>query len=353
MSTSVDLGTQGISLGTANGLTFVNGVLGLGTANGSNAGALSAADWTSFNGKAPNILPSSNQAVFVNYLAGSDSTGNGSFGLPFQTVAHAMTTITDASQNKPYAIILLGARQIETGDLFIKPYTFIVGQMQRASYLRVNGGSIKPDPSHATGTSWVGFSNVYIGGATALNWDLHSVGGSNCTMVISNCTLSGNFTYNGRNAGGGDFLEMYVGIVIGTTTLDSVYTQIQSFETGGLLSCTNSQAVSGLSGTINNCVLDSGIAINAVATLFLNNVCYGAGVGITTTGTVGLTSFRGLPATSLRTLSGGTTTTNIDNASVVPYTPADASKWASTPPATVQQAIDRIAAVVGNSVPIP
>jgi hypothetical protein len=35
------------------------------------------------------------------------------------------------------------------------------------------------------------------------------------------------------------------------------------------------------------------------------------------------------------------------------YTPADHTKWAGTPPKTVQEAIDRIAAVLGATTPIP
>lgn len=40
-------------------------------------------------------------------------------------------------------------------------------------------------------------------------------------------------------------------------------------------------------------------------------------------------------------------------ASDVAYTPGDPTKWASTPPSTVQEALDRLAAVVGASIPIP
>lgn len=43
----------------------------------------------------------------------------------------------------------------------------------------------------------------------------------------------------------------------------------------------------------------------------------------------------------------------IAGASAAPYTPADSSKWAGAAPTTIKQALDRIAAVVGASVPIP
>lgn len=44
---------------------------------------------------------------------------------------------------------------------------------------------------------------------------------------------------------------------------------------------------------------------------------------------------------------------NISSSASLPYTPADASKWQAPSPTTIQQAIDRIAAVVGLAVPIP
>ena len=40
-------------------------------------------------------------------------------------------------------------------------------------------------------------------------------------------------------------------------------------------------------------------------------------------------------------------------ASAAPYAPAAPSHWAGTPPTTIQQALDRIAAVVGAVTPIP
>jgi len=311
----------------------------LGTLTGINTGTTIQAQ---LNGKAPVILPTTNQAVFVNYLAGSNVTGDGSFNKPWQTIAYAMTQITDATQNKPYVVILLGSRQIETGDVFIKPYTSIAGQGQRASYLRVNGGSIKPDTSFGSSTGWVNISNIYLGGSTAINWDLQALGGSNSTFVIQNCTLTGAMTFKGRNAGGGDFLEVYMGLSIGTFTVDSTYYQIQSFEFGNTFTNTNTQAVAGLSGSINNATFDVSAAITDVSTVYLNNIAYASGATITTTGTVTLESYRGLPVTSARTLSGGTTVTNRDNATIVPFTPTTSGDWSSVP-TNAQLALDTLA----------
>lgn len=330
-----------VTLGTTNGLSLSGQQISLAASSGSTTGALSSTDWTTFNNKANHVIPSTNEMVYVNSLSGSDVTGDGSYDKPFASVNYALTTISDASSTKPYAIMLQANRQVETGDLLLKPYVFIIGAMQRASYIRVNGGSIKPDSSYGSTAGWTGFKNVYIGGSTAINWDLQALGGSNCVMVIEDCTVSGNLTFKGRNAGGGDYLEWYGGIGIGTLTLDSVYTQIQQAEFGGLVTVTNTQAITGNAINLNAAVLDSGIAITS-SNSTLVNVGYGNGVGVTTTGTMTITSYKGLPAKSVRSLSGGTTVVNVDNASAVPYTPTTSGDW-STQPTDVLGALDILA----------
>jgi len=330
-----------VTLGTTNGLSLSGQQISLAASSGSTTGALSSTDWTTFNNKANHVIPNTNEMVYVNSLSGSDVTGDGSYDKPFASVNYALTTISDASSTKPYAIMLQANRQVETGDLLLKPYVFIIGAMQRASYIRVNGGSIKPDSSYGSTAGWTGFKNVYIGGSTAINWDLQALGGSNCVMVIEDCTVSGNLTFKGRNAGGGDYLEWYGGIGIGTLTLDSVYTQIQQAEFGGLVTVTNTQAITGNAINLNAAVLDSGIAITSSDSTLVN-VGYGNGVGVTTTGTMTITSYKGLPAKSVRSLSGGTTVVNVDNASAVPYTPTTSGDW-STQPTDVLGALDILA----------
>lgn len=273
---------------------------------------IDAIESDSGGGGGTDILPSANQMVYVNGLAGNDTTGDGSYNKPFASVIKAMTTITDATQTKPYVISLQAGRQIETGDLLIKPYVFIVGAMQRATYLRVNGGSIKPHSSHSSGSSWVGLKNLYLGGSTVINWDLQAIGGNNCIMVIEDCTVTGAFTYKGRNAGGGDYLEWYGGIMLGTLTLDTVLAQLQGGVYTAATTMTNTQGLSFLASSIVNCAFYSGLNCS-IQTIELTNVSYpNSSSNLTTTGTVAISSYRGMPPVSRQTLSGGTTVDNLD-----------------------------------------
>lgn len=63
----------------------------------------------------------------------------------------------------------------------------------------------------------------------------------------------------------------------------------------------------------------------------------------------------GTTATELGYVSGVTSAiqTQLNAKRADAYTPGNAAKWAAPVPTTIQQAIDRIAAVVGNTIPIP
>jgi hypothetical protein len=296
---------------------------------------------TDLASKANVVLPTTNQMVFVNSLAGSNVTGTGSYDNPYATVAYAMTQITDASSTKPYVIALQANRQVETTDVFMKPYTFIVGQGQRAAYMRINGGgALRPDPSHATANSWVGLYNLYLGGSSPIIWDLQALGGSNCEFIIQNCTVTGSFTYKGRNSGGGDYLEAYDGILFGPLTLDSTNCQMQGLELVNGVTVTNTQAGPS-SCTFESCVFDTSSSVDSTTVNMYNNA-YGSGVTLTTTGTMTINSFRGLPSKANRSFSGTTTVVNIDDATAVPYTPTTSSNF-NTVPTDASAALDSLA----------
>ena len=298
--------------------------------------------------KATHIIPTTSQRVYVNYLVGNDGTGDGSSDSPFKTVQHALTTITDANQNKPYSIVLGADRQIETGDVFLKPYTFIIGDVQRATYFRVNGGALKPDASWGSANGWTGMSNLYFGGASYLNFDMTVPGGvGGIVLIVQNCTLSGNVNFKGRTSGGGDFLEMYVGLVLGTMTLDSVYYQIQSIAIGGNVSILNSQALGGLSGTFFRTSFESNVTADATGgalTVFCENALFATTTNTLTT--VGSVTWQGdassFPPKSRQALSGTTTVAHIDDCTVNYYNPTTPSNWASVP-SDVKAALDDVA----------
>ena len=308
-------------------------------------GYLASADFAIFAAKQNTVLPTSNEVVYVSSLNGNDTSGDGSYANPYATVAHAMGTIVDASQSKPYAIQLLSRYQVETASISMKPWTYICGLGQRASYIRINGGgTLSPDTSYGTSAGWSGLFNLYWGGSTNINWNLHALGGSNSVFVIQNCTITGNFTYLGRSGGAGDYLEVYTGVTTGTWLLDSVNSQVQSMEMGGTVTVTDTQAVSP-GASFNNVTFDQAVSLTGGGTYNFNNIAYSTNGTLTTSGTLTINSYRGLPPASKKTLSGGTTVTNLDDATILPYTPAVSGNWANQP-TSVQTALDELAAPV-------
>jgi hypothetical protein len=128
--------------------------------------------------KAAKAFPVNTQVVYVNFQTGSDLTGDGSFGTPYKSVQKAIDTITDATQDKPYTILLMANRQIETGDVVLKPHVSITGLGQRATYFRINSGALKPHPNYSGVTGWNLIKDLYFGGSSVVDWDLQLIGGT-------------------------------------------------------------------------------------------------------------------------------------------------------------------------------
>lgn len=103
----------------------------------------------------------------------------------------------------------------------------------------------------------------------------------------------------------------------------------------------------GLSGTFNNITFDAAVLISGSQTAFANNASYVGGATFTTTGTVTVDSYNGLPPPAQRTLSGGTTVNNLNNATNVPYTPTTPGDWGVVP-TEVGGALDYLAAAAAS-----
>lgn len=258
------------------------------------------------------MLPVDSQIVHVNYLFGNDMTGDGAEATPFQTIVAAVASVTDATVNKPYAIQLQAGKQIETSQIFLKPYISIIGYGQRVTTIDLSGLDIKPDSSASTVDCICTIQNLTLGGA-GIDWDLQALGGTFVAggILVSNVQIDGFLNINGRNNGGtGDFVECYNTIVYNSTNIDSSYFLCSNSENANTVSITNAQSATNFI-KISNSVFDANLTIDS-NNVIMNNLSYGNGAVLTTVGTLTLTSFRGLPAVGQRSLSGGTTVVNVD-----------------------------------------
>ena len=152
------------------------------------------------------LTPSISQIVFVN-KSGNDLTGTGSASRPFLTIQAALTSITDASTTKHYAVIVGPG---DYADPFqIKPFVAVVGQISTGptltniavTQITASANTCGFDSSWATAgslvPSWISnfvFFNHQI-------WDETTFAGTYANLSFQNCFLSGfSFISPGTNA---------------------------------------------------------------------------------------------------------------------------------------------------------
>lgn len=351
--------------GTNNNLTAANGAIPYSDASklallapGTSgqlltSGGAGAPTWSTI---APVQTPTQNQYYYVAGNNGNDVTGDGTYNAPFATVMKAMGLITTAGASNRFIIKIISSKLQEPTDIALKPYVYIVGDHQDASYIRINGGagSLVPDVSWSTvGGARTGIQNIYLGGGTSLNWDLFSIGPNvgtpSCNLELVGVTVTGNLTYNGR-VPDIDFMQMYNCFVFGTTNFDALQNQGTGTTFQGLATFSSTQA--GSNSQYIACPFLSGLTITASST-FANLEQLNAS---TITGTLTLTDSASnitlltdsasYPQHANISITGTPTITLQSDAYGTAYTPAVSGNW-SVQPLTIQGALDAIAAKIG------
>ena len=150
--------------------------------------------------------PSQTQIVYVR-KSGSDITGNGTENNPYLTIAHALSTILDASVNKRY-VILLGPGQY-ADPFLIKPWVGVTAEANTTSgffsvtEITAPADTCGFDPSWSTS----GFSVSWYTSLTFSNhqtWDQLTVPGARPQLTYQDCDFNGGATYNGPGTAGVD-----------------------------------------------------------------------------------------------------------------------------------------------------
>lgn len=162
-------------------------------------------------------LPGISHIIFVSQVFGSDTTGNGSMSAPYQTIAHAYSTITDAAANKIYEIVVFQGTYVAA--VALKPFINLVGwessDVFENQYPTIINGNVTLDASFSTVASQTAITNIDVQGTVTLDFVAASansaiVSFTNCqledavaitaTNEISEfhgCTLVGDFTQHG------------------------------------------------------------------------------------------------------------------------------------------------------------
>ena len=281
--------------------------------------------------------PTISVTLYVN-KNGNDITGDGSIINPFLTWQAAVASITDATTSKRYAIVIGPGQYTHAGTL--KAFTYLVGVNPSLTIL--NGGGTLDLPNGADaraglyninfsdGTQTIRvtgnqFSNFYLGNCTLPRY-IQASGQTNPVLYYLNCQpYGGTLNIGGGNhrffsCGGSDSAILRINDEPSTAT-----TNVE------LINCSWILQVIG-----NN---SSNINLSCYASLITSVTFDSVNAGVVTC------NFDSSVRVSTITITSGSPVINwMTEAGSIGYTASNPAGWAGSPPTTVQEAIDRIAA---------
>ncbi|MCV9886317.1 exosporium leader peptide [Metabacillus halosaccharovorans] len=313
--------------------------------------------------------PVATQIVYVN-KAGNDATADGSECDPFLTVTAAMAFITDASPTKRYAISIgpgtyteplihlkANVQLVGTNHLLTRlAIPFDINDPSWDGNLNVDNRSGFADLSLLTGPLNFDFSTNAITPSTgrlffvSVNISPTPVFTGNSTFLsqinIRDSQLFGGYTQNGAN------VTMFASFVGGVPlplpqpviTINSIIpydTQVHLIGGG----TDGDVVVNVTNGTVPIEPFDL-LSFAIKGSLTVN--------GVNTVATRIRATVDSIPVRSRVNVTGNTRIEYLDDAAGLGYTPTNTGDWVDPDPTTVQEALDRMAAIIAaNHGPIP
>lgn len=278
----------------------------------------------------------------VRYVAknGSDITGDGSLNKPYLTVKAAMDSITDATNLKRYALMVMPGRYSETG-LTMKPNVFIIGQNYFTTRIQ-NSTALALDSTFSNaGDNRSGLVNINLASQLALDFN----------AIASN---EGKFYVYGSQLAAGVVYTAYSDINQAFIENSDVFGGIA--QTGMNVTIRNTMLWSGdltmaprVGGTAELQFIAGYIAANVALNGNNTDSVFARIQSATIDGTVTVdgsaselqASADSLPAS--QTILNGALISLLDLAENVGYAPATAGDWSALPD-EVKQALDTLAA---------
>lgn len=324
-------------------------------------------------------LPFTASRIVYVSQAGNDTTGDGSECSPFLTINKALSVILDASITKRYEINI-GPGTYTEPPIHLKANVQLVGASTLLT--RINSDVDINDPSWA-GTVFddyrSGFVNLTL--LQAMNFDfaaVNSFGGklffvsvnTNSSFVpvftaistsvnqvnIRDSMLANGYTQNGIN------MTLFASFVSGgnITINTQPLSDTQVHLVGGGISVVSGAPPSG-NIIVNSAPGDLPLAPFKLLSFAISGDNAGSpGTGNLIVNNTGQSiiidaTVDSIPIRSKVTLTGSTTLRRLDDAFGLAYTPAVPGNWVAPPPTTVQEALDRMAALLDalNGGPIP
>lgn len=146
------------------------------------------------------VLAGDSRTVYVS-KAGNDTTGDGSFLMPFASISHALSQMTDSSQVRPHQIQVGPGEYTE--DILIRPWIGIVGVPATSGFeglTTVTVNSVTFDPrwfGNTYNVAW--FSHITFNNAPTFDFSIQS--SLNGQLTFFDCLFNSGVTYIGDQSG--------------------------------------------------------------------------------------------------------------------------------------------------------
>ncbi|VVB55258.1 Uncharacterised protein [uncultured archaeon] len=218
------------------------------------------------------LLPVVSELVYVNQ-GGSDVTGNGTEENPFQTIAHAQSTILDASFAKAYGVLIGPGTYNEA--VLLKDSVYLIGS---DPLLVAFGTSVALGPTYTTVPGAAsGITNVACNCPVTL--DFNALSSTSADVNFRNCFISGNVLATAFDTPGGSACNLSLFNTQVFADFDAIGCQnrwFNSAQTGGGLfhlasQANNNSTFIGIGGGT-----DTSLSLETVAAAISTNImnCY-------------------------------------------------------------------------------
>jgi hypothetical protein len=154
----------------------------------------------------PVPLPFVTQEIFVN-KGGSDATGNGTQGAPYLTIAHALSTILDATTAKRYDIRVGPGEYVDPFQM--KPWVGVTGNANASGFYGLTEITAAADTCNLDPAAFggAGFSVFWISNVVFANhqtWSEITAGNPQVQGTFYNVDFNGGLSFIGPGTGGVD-----------------------------------------------------------------------------------------------------------------------------------------------------
>jgi hypothetical protein len=301
-----------------------------------------------------NQNPSQSTLIVNVDKSGNNSNADGTLFRPYLTISAALTSITDASSIKRYAI-RVGPGVFNETDISLKPWVWISGNGDRSTYISSASGAIHLDTGlPVNGSFEAGVLSVYLVGLSNIIINTTGFGaGGSLYFTIRSIYSDGRIKINGRDTDNFDIWDSSVGFIditgcfvasiSGVTVTSRFYTDTTSLKSGQNL------IVQIVGSYMFDVVITGAVSSNFIG-LFLAG-CFVSN-SFTTTGLIAITTDPG-SVPYFAVLGSGAEVELQASAVYVDYLPTFPGAW-PTVPDTVGEALDLLANTSqnGNAVKI-